>query len=612
MATGGGSKEKKRRRGSDPKTVPGGPGADGGVVHHVAIHPIPLGRRAGERGGIDPDADVPSFRVRRAEAVRRVRAISGRLAAEWSDAAALLRSLAGSLEEGRRHGSRREAIAVAITRCLDEASLESAGAGRFALDEGATWALAWLVRGEAPADRDRALFDRLLDEARVAAAALGDGDTRAAAFVLSAAGLFSDPVLRVAEASASAVLSSDVTRWTTPEGAPATGGSAVFVPRVAGWTRARDAAVATRRGVPWDALTEHRWRAAAVAALRLVGGDGRLPAAAGVEGFDARELLAALRDTARGMDPGPVAGRVRRTIDVAAGDRRGEPRRGLPRDAVDGSVAILRSGWGAGSLRVLVDFGGPVHRLEVASGRTMVMDGEWPWCVEADGRPLEPTSGWTTSCFESDDEATFLEVVASLPGGLQAERQIILLPRERILVLADAVTDAGALLPPAERPARLASRTRLPLCGDGVVPEEETREVRLGVGGRVWRLLPLPLPEWRAAPAPGALEVTGRGLELRLDAIGGRLVAPVWIDADPGRARRPLTWRQLTVADQRKNLRRHEAVGFRVQVGHDQWLLYRSLDTPRNRTVLGCNVASELLLGRIKRSGDVARTLEIE
>jgi hypothetical protein len=74
----------------------------------------------------------------------------------------------------------------------------------------------------------------------------------------------------------------------------------------------------------------------------------------------------------------------------------------------------------------------------------------------------------------------------------------------------------------------------------------------------------------------------------------------------------PLTWRQMTVADTRRNLPRHQAAGFRVQVGVEQWLLYRALDAARNRTVLGCNVSAEFLLGRIRRSGEVARTLEIE
>jgi hypothetical protein len=86
----------------------------------------------------------------------------------------------------------------------------------------------------------------------------------------------------------------------------------------------------------------------------------------------------------------------------------------------------------------------------------------------------------------------------------------------------------------------------------------------------------------------------------------------VWFDLDPDRSDLPLTWRPLSVADQRQNLKAHEAVGFRVQVGLEQWLLYRALDTPRNRTLLGCNVACEFLVGRLRRSGEVSRTLEIE
>ena len=74
----------------------------------------------------------------------------------------------------------------------------------------------------------------------------------------------------------------------------------------------------------------------------------------------------------------------------------------------------------------------------------------------------------------------------------------------------------------------------------------------------------------------------------------------------------PLTWRQLTVADTRINLPAWQAAGFRVQSGQEQWLLYRSLDAARNRTLLGCNVSCEFLLGRIKPRGAVKRVLEIQ
>jgi hypothetical protein len=49
-----------------------------------------------------------------------------------------------------------------------------------------------------------------------------------------------------------------------------------------------------------------------------------------------------------------------------------------------------------------------------------------------------------------------------------------------------------------------------------------------------------------------------------------------------------------------------------VQAGLDQWLVYRALDAARNRTVLGCNVSCEFLVGRVRKSGEIARTLEIQ
>jgi hypothetical protein len=65
------------------------------------------------------------------------------------------------------------------------------------------------------------------------------------------------------------------------------------------------------------------------------------------------------------------------------------------------------------------------------------------------------------------------------------------------------------------------------------------------------------------------------------------------------------------VADTRQNLPPHQAAGFRVQAGPDQWLVYRTLDEPRNRTVLGCNISCGFLAGRIGRTGVVERAIEI-
>ena len=142
-------------------------------------------------------------------------------------------------------------------------------------------------------------------------------------------------------------------------------------------------------------------------------------------------------------------------------------------------------------------------------------------------------------------------------------------------------------------------------------PAEETREALVFDTRMRLVALPLGLPEWRVGRA-GSLEHSPDGLTLVQESAGRRLYAPLWLDCDADRIGKPLTWRQLTVADTRVNLPSWQAAGFRVQAGQEQWLLYRSLDAPRNRTLLGCNVSCEFLVGRIRPCGSVKRVLEIQ
>jgi len=73
-----------------------------------------------------------------------------------------------------------------------------------------------------------------------------------------------------------------------------------------------------------------------------------------------------------------------------------------------------------------------------------------------------------------------------------------------------------------------------------------------------------------------------------------------------------LTWRHLTVGQQRQIAPDDVAVGYRVQVGKSQWLVYRSLAPAAIRTVLGQNVMHEFLVGRFHADGHVETLLEIE
>ena len=124
--------------------------------------------------------------------------------------------------------------------------------------------------------------------------------------------------------------------------------------------------------------------------------------------------------------------------------------------------------------------------------------------------------------------------------------------------------------------------------------------------------MPLALPEWRAEEHDGDLKMTAEGLELRQTTAGQRLFAPLFIDLDRRRFRRRMTWRRLTVAEWLKPVPAETAVGYRVAIGDRQWLIYRSLAASRNRTLLGHNLATESLIARFGKDGEVTSIVEIE
>ena len=143
-------------------------------------------------------------------------------------------------------------------------------------------------------------------------------------------------------------------------------------------------------------------------------------------------------------------------------------------------------------------------------------------------------------------------------------------------------------------------------------PSAETREGSLRGSKRRGVVLPLGLGEWRCDGLRGGLERTDAGLQLRQSGMGTCLFAPLFFNLDRDSFKKDYTWRQLTVAEQRVNLPRDVAVGYRVQFGKTQWLIYRSLMGQAGRTVLGQNISTELLISRFKTTGQIETLLDIE
>src|SRR5690606_35881697 len=126
------------------------------------------------------------------------------------------------------------------------------------------------------------------------------------------------------------------------------------------------------------------------------------------------------------------------------------------------------------------------------------------------------------------------------------------------------------------------------------------------------RVLPLALPEWRIDPRVGRLFADEGRLVLEQEAAGSCTMLPLFLDLDRARRKQEVTWRQLTVAEERKVQPRDVAVGFRAQVGYEQWLFYRSLMPPASRTVLGQHLICEFFCGRFTIAGETEQLIAVE
>ncbi len=392
-------------------------------------------------------------------------------------------------------------------------------------------------------------------------------------------------------------------------------------PLLACWTRCRLLGESIQGGC-WSKTAEKQYGWLVRNALRLTRYDGTHVFSHGpAHGSDAALFAVALR-LCDNEDTGKIARLALLQKPARPATKRGK-KFSLPIPAMHSEWAatgVLRSSWLRNSDRLTVLYPGQSVHIELGVGRQLLCSGPWQWEVECDGVPAPPTSSWEAVCWVSDNDVDYLELEIDLTGGLRMQRHILLAREDRFLMLADAIL--------GERPAALHYRSQLPWCQDiSVRGAKETQESYLFAGKkRLAMVLPLALSEWGLSPVlsvvstgdaetgtvplPSATHIASPTLQQA--ARGCRMFAPLWIDLDPRRIARRLTWRQLTVGDAMHAQPADVAVGYRVAVGKQQWLVYRSLAKPGNRTVLGHNLSTEFLVARFKDGGEVESLMEVE
>lgn len=271
-------------------------------------------------------------------------------------------------------------------------------------------------------------------------------------------------------------------------------------------------------------------------------------------------------------------------------------------------AACMQIDWRKRSGRIAIDFSDSPLAIEIVGPKgASLLAGRWPLQIELDGQAQLQLDDWEEVCWYSDEEVDYLEVEAKFGDGCCVQRQIMLFREEQLIMLADAML--------GDKEGKWTLQSHLPL-GPGVKVESAaaTRESwLLTPHGERCVILPLAQPEWRRQLSSSRLQIEGPVLTMRATTSASRLYAPLLLSVKAGHADRPLTWRQLTVAEDLNIVPPSVAAAFRVQIGREQWLIYRTLAEATRRTALGMHTIYDFFAGRFDgETGAVDTLVEVE
>lgn len=383
----------------------------------------------------------------------------------------------------------------------------------------------------------------------------------------------------------------------------------VLRPLIACWSRSRAIGKQIDKGA-WNRTAQQQLHSLVRQSLRWTDAGGRQPLVDGhVTCWTPDFLAAAIRFGGTKREAAAArslfAGRSL-AAEIPATKRKPAKPANLSESA---KLAILRTNWSPTAGSIAIDYSGIGMRVAVAAEGRDLFAGVWTATSRIDGKLLKPTGAWDAVCWFTDKDVDYIEFRVDLEQGARLERQVLLARADQFLLLADHLQaqapgsiEHGWQLPLADRMAfRGESETR-----DGVLVADDS-------GGEIARILPLALPEWRIDPRMGELTSVDGALRLAQRTAARAVACPIFIDLNPRRAAKPCTWRQLTVAEALEIQPPEVAVGYRVQCGPKQWMIYRSQAPRGNRTLLGQNTSNEFVVARfLAPAGEIKELIQVE
>ncbi|WP_144974143.1 hypothetical protein [Bremerella volcania] len=350
-----------------------------------------------------------------------------------------------------------------------------------------------------------------------------------------------------------------------------------------------------------DAFTQYQWLVRH--ALRLTRSDGTLTLSQGISSAYSRHLLQSALAQGEDEDDNEIA---ELTLPKMKG--KGNALH-LPTPSYESAwsqFAYLRCDWSRTSPRLAVRHDLEPLIVELESREEIVMSGTWDTTILIDSVAISPAGNWEQVGWQSDDDGDYLELEQEWTDGVKLQRLIFLAREDKFLWVMDTVlldSPVGKIQYQSQPP--IVSHAKLGTSA-------ETNEVFVELPGSKVTLLPVGINEWQSDTTLGKIGVVDDELSLQQTSGGRGLVVPIFFDLTRKGQGKPLTWRQLTVAEKLVIQPRDRAVAYRVQTGTGHWAFYRSLTDKASRTFLGVNLIAETLVARFDENGDIEKLLEVE
>ena len=255
--------------------------------------------------------------------------------------------------------------------------------------------------------------------------------------------------------------------------------------------------------------------------------------------------------------------------------------------------------------------------LEVAVQNEPMLFGLWTFDVRLGNKSLSSAGQWSKICEHKERGCDYIEIELHLANYYRLQRSLLVDHKDQVLLLSETIlADEDE-----ESNESLSYRAEFYVSPKlRAKTSAEATEIEFRPAGRsaapAFRVLPLALPEWQTAKptglVSGTLTADDGTLILQQTTAGRSLCAPILFDLDADRLSKRYTWRQLSVGEDLQRVREDQAVAYRIQLGQDQFLLYRSLTPLASRTLLGHHLIDDFCFARFNPEAGVDPLIAIE